>query len=101
MCIRDSKDIEAPLAQPDLEKLLAYKSSNSPKSDMDWKQFSCSLCKDKEDKNLVAIGSRNWEIHLKSRRHKTNINRQHKKKSYEKWQKKKLLEMDSSSINSH
>lgn len=95
------KDIEAPLAQPDLEKLLAYKSSNSPKSDMDWKQFSCSLCKDKEDKNLVAIGSRNWEIHLKSRRHKTNINRQHKKKSYEKWQKKKLLEMDSSSINSH
>ncbi|CDO93054.1 unnamed protein product [Kluyveromyces dobzhanskii CBS 2104] len=91
------KKIAVPFAEPELCSLLNYNSPNSPKSDMDWKQYTCTFCKDRDDKNLVAIGTRNWEIHLKSRRHRTNVNKQYKKKSYEEWQKDKLSQTDISS----
>ncbi|KAH3902390.1 related to tRNA dimethylallyltransferase, mitochondrial [Saccharomycodes ludwigii] len=48
-------------------------------------KFTCSTCKDKNDENLILIGKEVWGKHLKSRRHKSNLNRGKKKKEYEEW----------------
>lgn len=89
--INDRK-IEALYAPPNLQELLNHESKNSPKCNQDWQQYSCNICKDKNDKMLVAIGAKNWEIHLKSRRHKANLNKKSKKHAYEEWQRKKIIQ---------
>ncbi|CCD24906.1 tRNA dimethylallyltransferase NDAI_0E00900 [Naumovozyma dairenensis CBS 421] len=48
-------------------------------------QFICEICCDQQGEKLRAIGTKNWEIHLKSRRHKRNLTRGVKKAQYEKW----------------
>ncbi len=88
------RSTKLPYAPEMLSSLLIHDSQNSPKLNADWKQYTCDICKDKDNKNLIAIGTKNWEIHLKSRRHKANINKQHKKLNFEKWQKRKIEEVD-------
>lgn len=54
-------------------------------SEDDCKHFTCDICKDQNDVKLIAIGVKQWETHLKSRRHKGNLTRGNKKAAYEKW----------------
>lgn len=51
----------------------------------DWKQFSCSICLDQKGKNLIIIGEKNWNIHLRSKRHKSNLTKGLRKLQFEKW----------------
>ncbi|SMN20545.1 similar to Saccharomyces cerevisiae YOR274W MOD5 Delta 2-isopentenyl pyrophosphate:tRNA isopentenyl transferase [Maudiozyma saulgeensis] len=54
-------------------------------SNEDCQHFICDICKDHDGNKLIAIGSKQWETHLKSRRHKGNLTRGSKKAAYEKW----------------
>ncbi|SCU79640.1 LAFA_0B04544g1_1 [Lachancea sp. 'fantastica'] len=64
---------------------------NSPKLENDWRRFTCDSCRDRDNKALVAIGAKSWEIHLKSRRHRTNLSRAKKLANHEVWKKRKEL----------
>lgn len=48
-------------------------------------QYTCHICHDRDGKPLIAIGERNWAIHMKSRRHKSNSTRGTRKAAYERW----------------
>lgn len=80
---------DEPLAPQSLRHLLHYRRVDSA-TQKDFPQYTCEICKDKNNKSLVAIGATNWEIHLKSRRHKSNLKRKNKTTAYDEWQKKKL-----------
>lgn len=54
-------------------------------SEDDCKHFTCDICRDQNNVKLIAIGVKQWETHLKSRRHKGNLTRGNKKAAYEKW----------------
>lgn len=56
-------------------------------NDNDFKHHTCNICKNPDGEKLIAIGAKNWTIHLKSRRHKSNLTRGTKKAAYEKWKK--------------
>ncbi|SCW01728.1 LAFE_0E05952g1_1 [Lachancea fermentati] len=82
--------IEEIHAEPELSSLLIFNPhSQNLKDSESWKHFTCSICRDQNDKCLIAIGESNWQIHLKSRRHKSNIGRLRKKENFDKWQKKR------------
>ena len=66
--------------------------SSSPKETGDWKHYVCDICRDQNDKELITIGESGWQIHLKSKRHKANLNRGKRKKQYEDWKKKKEVQ---------
>lgn len=55
------------------------------KGQRDWQQYVCTVCRDQQGKELIAIGEPNWQIHLKSRRHRSNLSKGAKKAAYEKW----------------
>ncbi|CEP60184.1 tRNA dimethylallyltransferase LALA0_S01e04918g [Lachancea lanzarotensis] len=63
---------------------------NSPKLENDWTRYTCNACRDKDNKPLVAIGFKSWEIHLKSRRHRTNLSRDKKMANHEAWRKGRM-----------
>lgn len=67
-----------------LAALLDYKSSAKTAVD-DTIQFTCDVCFDKHGKKLIAVGERSWEIHTRSRRHRSNMTRGSRKAAYEKW----------------
>lgn len=75
-----------------LSSLIAMEAANKPKAD-DWRRYTCEFCRDQDGKQLIAIGERNWAIHMKSRRHRSNSTRGARKAAYEKW---KSLERESS-----
>ncbi|KAL3233522.1 hypothetical protein RNJ44_03562 [Nakaseomyces bracarensis] len=56
----------------------------------DWQNFTCETCRDHDNKPLICIGEKNWNIHLKSKRHRANLNRGSKKAEYEKWKRSQL-----------
>lgn len=62
------------------------KDSNSPKLQDDWERYTCVFCRDKKNVPLIAIGERSWNIHLQSRRHRTNLSRLKKQEKYRSWQ---------------
>ncbi|AET40613.1 tRNA dimethylallyltransferase Ecym_6231 [Eremothecium cymbalariae DBVPG len=53
--------------------------TSSPKNDGEWHHYRCDICRDKDQQPLIAIGKRNWELHLTSRRHRYNLNKDKKK----------------------
>ncbi|QLQ79535.1 hypothetical protein HG537_0C01820 [Torulaspora globosa] len=67
-----------------LAALLDHK-SESRTSMNDTQQFTCDKCFDRNGKPLVAVGQDNWEIHIRSRRHRSNLTRGTRKAAYEKW----------------
>ncbi|CCH60622.1 hypothetical protein TBLA_0D01140 [Henningerozyma blattae CBS 6284] len=68
-------------APPELEKLLPnLENTTKPEG-----HFSCSICRNSDNSELTVIGKDQWNIHLKSRRHKHNLNRGAKLAAYEKW----------------
>lgn len=58
--------------------------NNKPKA-----HYTCTICKDHDDNELILVGKDIWNIHLKSRRHRSNLNRGSKKLAYENWKKNK------------
>ncbi|CAR28675.1 hypothetical protein ZYGR_0U00330 [Zygosaccharomyces rouxii] len=64
------------------------------KSQRDWQQYVCTVCRDQQDKELIAIGETNWQIHLKSRRHRSNLTKGARKAAYEKWKAEKGVNDD-------
>lgn len=69
------------------ERLKGILNMGNPKdkSQRDWRQYTCSICRDQHNKELIAIGETNWQIHLKSRRHRSNLTKGARKTAYEKW----------------
>mgnify|MGYP003365003523 FL=1 len=74
-------------APKELEALISQEATVDRKAETnnDFKRYTCNVCKNHDDEKLIAIGTRNWEIHTRSRRHKSNLNRGAKKAAYEKW----------------
>ncbi|SCU78373.1 LAMI_0A04412g1_1 [Lachancea mirantina] len=58
--------------------------TSSPKA-TGWEQFSCMKCRDKNAKPLILVGQKNWQIHLQSRRHRTALKNEIKRKNFEKF----------------
>ncbi|CAR22811.1 tRNA dimethylallyltransferase [Lachancea thermotolerans CBS 6340] len=87
--------IEEPFVPPSLEDVVKNNDteSNSPKTAGDWSRQQCDICRDKDDNPLVAIGEKSWNIHLKSRRHRSNLSRIKKRENLELWKKKKAKEI--------
>lgn len=77
-------------APTELKSLLSKEETIDRKRLNDCQQFVCPVCKDANDKNLIAIGKELWEKHLKGRRHKSNLTRGSKKREYELYRLKKL-----------
>lgn len=90
----DNQTLTEEYAPLELQKLLTKRSpeSSSPKETGDWKHYVCDICRDQNDKELITIGESGWQIHLKSKRHKANLNRGKRKKQYEDWKKKKEVQ---------
>lgn len=78
-----------------LRALLNVKAPHAGKAEA-LKQYSCTICHDQNGKELIAIGEDSWQIHLKSRRHRSNQNKRARKIAYEKWkqEKDKTSELD-------
>ncbi|GCE98866.1 tRNA isopentenyltransferase [Zygosaccharomyces mellis] len=78
------------------ERLKGILNMRNPKdkSQRDWKQYMCSICRDQHNKELIAIGETNWQIHLKSRRHRSNLTKGARKAAYEKWKVMKNMDDD-------
>ncbi|CAL9737354.1 tRNA dimethylallyltransferase [Monosporozyma servazzii] len=72
-------------APSELTQLISTEETVARKKDLDWKHYECEICRDSDNKKLVAIGEKDWQIHLKGRRHKSNSSRGSKKAQYEKW----------------
>lgn len=72
-------------APTELTQLISTEETVARKKDLDWKHYECEICRDSDNKKLVAIGEKDWQIHLKGRRHKSNSSRGSKKAQYEKW----------------
>ncbi|GME84995.1 unnamed protein product [Ambrosiozyma monospora] len=53
-----------------------------------WKHYECDICKDKTDKPLVLVGDQ-WQIHLKSNKHRRNLLKGKRKREYEEYLKNK------------
>lgn len=60
-----------------------FNSNKKLGSEKNWKHYECSACKDKQGKNLIAVGEESWQIHLKSRRHKRQIESRERKRKHE------------------
>lgn len=76
-----------------LSALLTVKSASKDAVD-DTEQFTCNVCFDKNGRQLIAVGQRSWEIHVKSRRHRSNSTRGARKAAYEKWKRAKEQSSD-------
>ncbi|CDH14167.1 probable tRNA dimethylallyltransferase,mitochondrial [Zygosaccharomyces bailii ISA1307] len=71
-----------------LISLLEYKKSEDENKRV-LQQHVCNVCYDQKGHALIAIGENNWQVHLKSRRHRSNLAKGARKAAYERWQEKK------------
>lgn len=58
--------------------------NEDPKSSQ-WEHITCDICRNSDDSPLILVGSKQYEIHLKSKRHKSNLQRGKRKREYEEW----------------
>lgn len=65
---------------PDARLISNLNSNKVLGSEANWKHFECPVCTDKQGNKLVAVGEANWDIHIKSRRHKRLLKYVEKKK---------------------
>lgn len=85
--LSDSRLLQVPETLDDENLLNANKKTASRKPE-NWIHYQCDVCTDKETgKPLVYVGDQ-WEIHLKSKKHRFNLNRGKKKREYEEWLKR-------------
>lgn len=50
-----------------------------------WVHHECDVCTDRETGKPLIYVEEQWQIHLKSKKHKFNLNRGKKKKEYQEW----------------
>lgn len=72
-----------------LDGLTLIESNGDAKSSMNktenWVHYQCDVCTDKESgKPMVYVGEQ-WSIHLKSKKHRYNLDRGKRKREYEAW----------------
>lgn len=91
----EDKKITQSHAPTELQSLLDDAEDIENNKNTDFKHYACSICRDQNDNKLIAIGEKNWKIHLKGKRHKSNMNRGKKKAEYEKY---KLRKTESAAI---
>lgn len=82
--------VSEPQAPAGLESILptsefyeSFNSNKTLKSVNNWKHFECPVCKDSEGKPLVAVGEDNWNVHVKSRRHKKQVGYNQRKREHD------------------
>lgn len=88
-----NENITAAHAPEELRHLISKEQTVERKLD-NWDHFTCDVCKDNKDQPLLCIGEKNWNIHLNSRRHRSNLKRKHKKSGFEKWQMAKKANLE-------
>ena len=83
----ETRSIMEPHAPAGLESLISKQETVDKKLEHggSHKHYTCEICRDAQDEPLIAIGERNWQIHLKSRRHRSNLTRGQRKEQYMKW----------------
>ncbi|CAI5757293.1 unnamed protein product [Candida verbasci] len=61
---------------PELSYLINESETNNRAVDshLNWKHYTCDICKDKSNNSFVAVGEENWILHQQSKRHKRNVN---------------------------
>lgn len=50
-----------------------------------WKHITCPVCRNPDNSQLVIVGDKQYDIHLKSKRHRSNLQRGQKIRAYEEW----------------
>lgn len=90
----NNKQITFEQAPSELVELISTKETVERKKNSDWQHYECDICTNSDGKKLIAIGEKNWQIHLKSRRHRSNLTRGLKKKQYEEWKLKQRINDD-------
>lgn len=83
-------NVQASQAPRELEHILPsneymdnFKSNKKIGSETNWKHFTCEHCKDKNGQPLVAVGEENWQLHIKSRKHKKHVDAIARKRRHE------------------
>lgn len=71
---------------PNKEFLSEFQSNKKLESAKNWQHFECTICKDKQGNNLVAVGLENWKIHIHSRRHKKQLQYGDRKRKHEQYE---------------
>ncbi|ODV94195.1 hypothetical protein PACTADRAFT_51074 [Pachysolen tannophilus NRRL Y-2460] len=81
----DAGQILEPQTPEGLEDLLPSFENNVDDHSIrtqNWKHYECDICKDDNGKPLVFVGEQ-YSIHLKSRKHRSYLNKGKKKREYE------------------
>lgn len=67
------------------DELLIKQDKSSLDKTENWVHHTCDVCKDKDTgKSLVFVGDQ-WNIHLKSKKHRYSLNKGKRKREYEEW----------------
>lgn len=83
----ETKKVDDSISQVplNLQEKQLIRSSKSKFDESKWKQYTCNVCIDKKTgKPQILIGDQ-YEIHMKSRRHKRNVEKQARHKKLEKF----------------
>jgi tRNA dimethylallyltransferase len=67
-----------------------YKSDGEDFKTSQWEHITCEICRNADSTPLVLVGSKQYDIHLKSNRHRSNLQRGKRKREYEEWLAKKV-----------
>lgn len=70
------------------EKLIDNQKRASSGKTENWVHHECEVCTDRETGKPLVYVDEQWAIHLKSKKHKFNLNRGKRKREYEEWLKK-------------
>lgn len=70
------------------EKLIDDQKRASSGKTENWVHHECEVCTDRETGKPLVYVDEQWAIHLKSKKHKFNLNRGKRKREYEEWLKK-------------
>ena len=76
-----------------IDNLIKKNDTSSLNKVENWTHHECEVCRDREtNKPIVYVGEQ-WDIHLKSKKHRFNLNRGKRKREYEEWLKKSKKEI--------
>ena len=76
-----------------IDDLIKKNDTSSLNKVENWTHHECEVCRDREtNKPIVYVGEQ-WDIHLKSKKHRFNLNRGKRKREYEEWLKKSKKEI--------
>lgn len=67
------------------EALMNSDKKSSQNKTENWVHHQCEICTDRNTGNPLVYVGEQWDIHLKSKKHKFNLNRGKRKREYEEW----------------